>query len=89
MFRCRIPPPRRLRDRGRDGGGDVHAHHDGHGHDDARDPHAHGRDDARARLHRDDDARARLHHDDARAHPLLLRFHRFFQPQSPESSLQR
>ena len=71
MFRCRIPPPRRLRDRGRDGGGDVHAHHDGHGHDDARDPHAHG------------------HHDDARAHPLLLRFHRFFQPQSPESSLQR
>ena len=78
MFRCRIPPPRRLRGRGRDGGGDVHAHHDGHGH--ARAPHAHGRDDARARLHRDDGARAP---------PLLLRFHRFFRPQSPESSLQR
>ena len=74
MFRCRIPPPRRLRDRGRGrdgGGGDVHVHHVHHAHDG---------DDARARLHRDDGARA---------HPLLLRFRRFFRPQSPESSRQR
>ena len=74
MFRCRIPPPRRLRGRGhgRDGGGDVHVHHAHHAHD--------GGDDARARrLRRGDDVHP----------PRLLRFRRFFRPQSPESSRQR